>query len=62
MPGTRSPRKKKPRIVLAIKLRTRWPELVGMKGEEAKEIIAKECNGCDISILGEVVVVGYRNM
>lgn len=33
-----------------------------MKGEEAKEIIAKECNGCDIRILGEVVVVGYRNM
>ena len=33
-----------------------------MKGEEAKEIIAKEGNGCDISILGEGVVVGYRNM
>ena len=33
-----------------------------MRAEEAKEIIAKECNGCDISILGDVVVVGYRNM
>ena len=33
-----------------------------MKGGEAKEIIAKECNGCDISILEDVVVVGYRNM
>ena len=33
-----------------------------MKGERAKVVIAKQGNKCDISILGEVVVVGYRNM
>ena len=30
-----------------------------MKGEEAKEIVAKECKGCDVHIMGEV---GFRGL
>ena len=59
MLGIRSPRTRNPCIVLLRAIRTRWPELVGMKGEEAKEIIAKECNGCDVRIIREVVLHGF---